>query len=77
MPNPTNGYVNMVINGVQGNLSIRVYNILGSEVHNYSATELPSTFNKSFDFSNLANGTYLVKIQSGEQTAVKRLVISK
>lgn len=77
MPNPTNGYVNMVINGIQSSLAIKVYNILGSEVYTYSASELPASINKTFDFNNLASGTYLVKIQSGDQIAVKKLVISK
>ena len=77
LPNPSNGNVNIIINGIQGNLHILVYNILGSEVYNYQANDLQASFNKSFDFGNLANGTYLVKIQSGDQTAIKRLVITK
>ena len=66
-----------MVNGVEKNISIRVYNVIGSEVKSFIASDVASTFTKSFDFSDLANGTYLVKIQSADKTAVKRLTISK
>ncbi len=77
LPNPTNGNVSVMVNGVEKNISIRVYNVIGSEVKSFIASDVASTFTKSFDFSDLANGTYLVKIQSADKTAVKRLTISK
>ena len=77
LPNPSNGNVSITVNGVEKNISIRVYNVIGSEVKTYNASDVSSTFTKSFDFSDLANGTYLVKIQSADRTAVKRLTISK
>ncbi|MFN8285994.1 MAG: T9SS type A sorting domain-containing protein [Chitinophagales bacterium] len=77
VPNPSNGNVQITVNSVEKNLSIRVYNVIGSEVKAFSTTDVASSFNKSFDFSDLANGTYLVKVQSADKTAVKRLTISK
>lgn len=77
VPNPSNGNVQISVNSVEKNLTIRVYNVIGSEVKSFSTTDVASTFNKSFDFSDLANGTYLVKIQTADKTAVKRLTISK
>jgi PKD repeat protein len=77
LPNPSNGDVNVVINGVDKNLSIKVYNVIGSEVKSFTANDVPSSFSKTFSFGDLASGTYLVKIQSGDKTAVKKLVISK
>lgn len=77
LPNPSNGNVNVTVNGVEKNVSIRVYNVIGSEVKFYNISDVASAFNKSFDFSDLANGTYLVKVQSADKTAVKRLTISK
>ena len=71
LPNPTNGNVNITVNGVEKNISIKVYNVIGSEVKTFNANDVSSTFNKTFDFSDLANGTYLVKIQSASRTAVK------
>lgn len=77
MPNPSNGNVTIIVNGVEKNLSVKVYNIIGSMVKAYTSNDQPSTITKTFDYSDLANGTYLVKIQSGDKTAVKRLTISK
>lgn len=77
LPNPTNGNVTINVSGVEKNLSIRVYSIIGSEVMNFNTTDVASIFNRTFDFSSFANGTYLVKIQSGEKTAVKRLTVAK
>jgi len=77
LPNPTNGNVSITINGVEKNLSIRVYNIIGSEVKAFGANDIGSTFSKAFDFSDLPGGTYLVKIQTADKTAVKRLTVSK
>lgn len=77
LPNPTNGNVNITVNAVEKNISIKVYNIIGSEVMNFSSAEMNATFSKSFDFSSLSNGTYLVKISSGDKVAIKRLTITK
>jgi hypothetical protein len=77
LPNPTNGNVTINVSGVEKNLSIRIYNIIGSEVMTYTTTDVASVFNKAFDLSSFANGTYLVKIQSGDKVAVKRLTVAK
>lgn len=75
VPNPTNGDVNITVNAVEGNVSVKLYNIIGSEVKSFSTTDVASTFSRNFDYSDLPSGTYLVKIQSGSNTAVKRLTI--
>lgn len=76
-PNPNNGNFNITITGLENNVSIKVFNVLGSEVKNFSSVETGATFNKNFDFSDLASGTYMVKIQSGNNAVVKRITISK
>lgn len=76
MPNPSNGSVNISVNGVEKNLSIRVYNIIGSEMKSFNSNDVPSVFNRTFDFSDLSNGTYLVRVESGNRTAIKKLVIN-
>lgn len=76
MPNPTNGSLNILVNGVEKNISIRVYNIIGSEVKSFNNNDVPSVFNRTFDFSDLSNGTYLVRVESGNRTAIKKLIIN-
>ena len=77
LPNPSNGNVNITINNVDKDVTITVYNMIGETVKAFATTESSSVFNKNMDLSTLANGTYLVKIQSGSKTATKKLVIAK
>lgn len=77
MPNPTTGNITINVSGIEKNLSIRVYNILGSEVYNFNTSDVATTMNKSIDLSNLNSGTYLVKVQTGSKVAVKRVTVSK
>ncbi len=76
-PNPSNGNFTMTVNGVERNITVRVYNIIGSEVKTFRAGDVNSVFTKTFDFSDLSNGTYLVKVQTAEKLAIKRITISR
>lgn len=77
LPNPSNGNVTVSVVGAEKNVSIAVYNVIGSEVRTFNANDVNSTFTKVMDLSDLSNGTYLVKIQSGSKVSVKRLFINK
>ena len=77
VPNPSNGNINITVNGVEKNINITVYNTIGETVRSFGSTESPAIFNKAIDLNNLANGTYLVRIQSGDKVATKKLVIAK
>jgi len=77
IPNPSNGNVNITISDADKNVTLTIYNIIGETVKSYATTESTSIFNKNLDLSNLANGTYLVKIQSGNKSATKKLFIAK
>ena len=77
MPNPTTGNVTVSVAGVEKALSIKVYNILGSEVYNFNTSDVASTMNKQLDLNALSSGTYLVKVQTGNKIAIKRVTVSK
>jgi hypothetical protein len=64
-PNPASGQVHISYNMVKaGNLSIKVYNILGSEVKNLLAeNENPGSKKNTFDISDLNNGLFFYVIQ--------------
>ena len=76
-PNPTNGWVNFSIESASGQVRIDVYNVIGSVVRSLSENDVNGTFSKSVDLTGLAGGTYLVKFQSGNKTAVKKLNLVK
>ena len=77
MPNPNNGLVTINVANIEKGINIQVFNILGSEVKQFTSKDANGTFSKSFDYSDLSKGAYLVKIQSGSKVAVKRMIVNK
>jgi hypothetical protein len=74
-PNPTNGLVSITLGGVISDFTVSVYNVLGGEV--MAASEYKTgTTNVQLSVGSFADGVYLVKIQSNQGSAVKRLVVS-
>ena len=53
--------------------TINVYDILGHIVRSESI-KLTENFSKVFDFSSLANGSYIVEVTDGKQKSVARLI---
>ncbi len=75
-PNPTNANVTIEAEGIEKTVSVSMFNILGEKVKSFSA-DANGTFSKTFNVSDLASGTYIVKVASGSKIATKRLVINK
>ena len=75
-PNPTSGKVSITLDGNSlPDFNVNVYNVLGEEVipvREYKA----GTTNVQFNASALADGVYLVKIQSNIGSTVKRLTVA-
>jgi hypothetical protein len=76
MPNPNNGVFTLLINTAlyKANSLIRVYDMLGNEVH--TAT-LQNNKNMQLNLSHLNNGVYFVKYSDGNAVVNKRLVVAK
>lgn len=76
-PNPFSGSVKIDINAVsvldENKTVINVYDILGNIVKTESI-KLTENFSKTFDFSSLANGSYIVEVTDGKQKSVARLI---
>ena len=76
-PNPFSGSVKIDINASnafdENKTVINVYDILGNIVRTESI-KLTENFSKTYDFSALANGTYIVVVTDGTQKSVARLI---
>ena len=70
-PNPNNGIFH--INNVEATSSFEVYNVIGDKVFSSQLNK----GNNAIDLSNLANGSYFVKINSTNGSTTKKVVISK
>ena len=76
-PNPFSGSVKININATNGlnenETVINVYDILGNIVRT-EKIKLTENFSKTYDFSSLSNGTYIVVVTDGKQKSVARLI---
>ncbi len=76
-PNPFSSTVKVDINAMgildENKTVLNVYDVLGNLVRaeNIKITE---NFTKTYDFSNLANGSYIVVVTDGKQKSVARLI---
>ena len=60
------------------NVSLKIYNILGSEIATLINNELAAGFySYDFDASNLASGTYIYQITAGSFTQVRKMNLLK
>ena len=74
-PNPNDGSFNVKLNGqTSENISISVFDIRGRSIFNniYSNS---SNFNERVDLNGVHSGIYMMKIQSGNQTITKKIIV--
>ena len=75
-PNPSNGLVNILFQEAEkGAYTVSLMNVLGQEVFNEDITVDSSTENRSFNFSHLEKGIYLLNVSHGSVNTVKRVTI--
>lgn len=75
-PNPTSGKVRIQLEGdASSDMTVSVYNILGDVVKQPTFYKA-GTMQMELDMTNVVNGLYLVKIQSGNATAIKQLTVN-
>jgi hypothetical protein len=69
-PNPARNQLNVLINGLENNTSIRIFDIMGKQV----MQQVTGTSVTQLDISKLASGLYLMKIQDGEKNSSMKFV---
>eukprot|EP01029_Cantina_marsupialis_P000119 TRINITY_DN1011_c0_g5_i1.p1 TRINITY_DN1011_c0_g5~~TRINITY_DN1011_c0_g5_i1.p1 ORF type:complete len:982 (+),score=75.04 TRINITY_DN1011_c0_g5_i1:223-3168(+) len=69
-PNPATDYFKIDQSGLDQTLTVTILDISGREVKN-----LTTDSSSNIDISNLQSGIYLVQIESGENSCVKKLVV--
>lgn len=78
-PNPFNPStrISFTINSDQL-VSLKVYNTIGEEVSTLVNSNLASgTYNINFDAAGLSSGLYLYRLESGDQSQVKKMMLLK
>jgi len=75
-PNPNNGLFVLILEGRGAeSLTFSLLNVLGQEMHSEQLDYTGGSWNKSFDFTNLAAGTYIVQLRSEGKVMYKKVVI--
>ncbi|MCF8346486.1 MAG: T9SS type A sorting domain-containing protein [Bacteroidales bacterium] len=70
-PNPSYGYLNVSLEKFNGEpVEVTMYNIRGKEVLRTRMTSAQS----SFDIVDFAPGTYVIRMESGDETATRKFV---
>jgi hypothetical protein len=73
-PNPAKNQINIDVNGKkEGNISITLFNIVGSVVKNTETMQPSKTI--KLDVSHLVSGTYFVKISSKKGNCIKKIIV--
>ncbi len=78
-PNPVKSDINIAFElDAEGAIEISILDVTGRTIHTFNAQGVSGLNNVSLDITNkVANGTYFVKIQNGNKSSIKQIVIAK
>ncbi|MEE9430028.1 MAG: T9SS type A sorting domain-containing protein [Melioribacteraceae bacterium] len=84
-PNPFNpstiisySIPNVAAESSMRNVTLKIYDVLGNEISTLVNKDQPSgNYKVNFDASELSNGVYIYKIQSGSFVATKKMILLK
>ncbi len=74
-PNPNSGTFELNVEGVNGEIAINVMDMSGKVIYSETTSKV-SSFKKAINLGSVAGGVYFVKVASGENSTIKKLVIN-
>jgi hypothetical protein len=77
-PNPASSFFRLeMTNDYRGDVSIRLYNLLGQEVLTGTALKTDKQLSQLIEFSNLPKGLYFIEARIGSQSFMQKMVITQ
>jgi hypothetical protein len=77
-PNPVSSFTDVSVNLVRAqNFSIKISNLVGTEIFSQSYTGSKGLNHVTIDASKFAEGIYFYSINNGEQLITKRMIVSR
>jgi hypothetical protein len=73
-PNPAQNNLNIVIENVQSNGTISIVDAIGKNVYSSSIEGKGKVFT-TIDLTNITNGIYFVRVNSGSNTSIQKLIV--
>jgi len=74
-PNPSEGIFNISIEGVSGNIQVKVFDIHGNDYRLFEIEETKNITTKQLDLKELAAGVYFISFSGKEFSQVKKIVL--
>ena len=75
-PNPTDGLLNIELNGYENtDATVSIYNIQGVLVYTSKVSNIPSGSTQAIELKGMAQGMYLLKVESSISSKMERIVI--
>lgn len=77
-PNPTSGIISVRFESqTDKDVNVEIYDLQGRSIYKKSFSSNSSLFDESMNVGRVANGIYLIKINQGDRSTTKRVIISK
>jgi hypothetical protein len=76
-PNPSQGYVSVMLSGSNQNIKVQVTNVLGNLVFERSYVSDEKVFQAKIDLQNEPSGIYFIRVGDGQKEYVKKIMISR
>lgn len=75
-PNPSDGLFTLTIsNNIPSSIMVSLVDLLGKEVFHFSDNTSTSTYSKEIKLNNIPAGIYFVKVYSGADVKIKKLIV--
>jgi hypothetical protein len=75
-PNPTNTEAKLVVEGLNQDLDILIYDIKGRLVENIKSSPINERVELVINTRNLRKGTYIINLRSGKYSNSKKLIVN-
>ncbi|MDH3891556.1 MAG: T9SS type A sorting domain-containing protein [candidate division Zixibacteria bacterium] len=60
-----------------GDYNLSIYNVAGRKVASFAGSSIPGTVSFEWDASDMASGVYFYKLETGDYTATRKMVLMK
>ncbi|NNC95859.1 MAG: T9SS type A sorting domain-containing protein, partial [Chitinophagales bacterium] len=75
-PNPNSGLFNLEVDNLKEDAVVEVFDLLGKRIYVEEVSHTGTTINIEMDLRSEEKGTYFIKITSGEEQMVRRVVVN-
>lgn len=77
-PNPATAYTDVSFSSpVAGDFSIKIYNLIGKEIHKQTMRGMAGMNTTRINTDNLTPGVYMISLENGDDIVTRRMIVSR